>query len=337
MNEYDLINSKAISEHCKNIRHKFNIEELAVLIYRSKQIDIVEKIHTYDELINNYEDISMIKHLHCGPYNSVKECIKQEIDRLNDVYSNLKTSNEDSYYQLGAHYVSSGRFDNSSRVYRTYEDVIKAVTEEIEEDNDISRFRIIKKSFSTEDDITAEFYVKNQELKLVYIYDSNNSYPDFASIFVNLPTPFKKGDLLYSNSNTPFWNGFIPSYNNVFCLNWMITWEDDFENKLLKGCLDDSDMIGSGYYIFEDDLVQEHCYEYDNWEFYDGKLTDMERILKGVSDLIQDKIEIDLFLQAYNVMRQESIKNHLEMYTDEGLMLAGFNEEDIKNSKGGLK
>ena len=333
MNEYDLINSKAISKYCKNIGHKFNIEELAVLVYRSKQIDIVEKIDIYIELINNCEDMRMIKHLHCGPYHSVKECIRQEIARLNDVYSKLKISDENNYYKLGAFYISSGKFDNSSRVYRTYEDVIKAVTEEINEDNDISEFRIMKKSFSTEDDITAEFYVKDKMAKLVYIYDSNNSYPDFATIFVNLPTPFKKGDLLYSNSNTPFCTGYIPMKNNVFCLNLMINWEDDIEERLVNGSLDDSDMVGSGYYIYEDDLIQEECYEYDSWEFYKGKLSGMERILRGVSNLIQGKIEIDLFLQAYNAMRKESMNNHLEIYTDEGLKLAGFNEDDIKKMK----
>ena len=337
MNEYDLINSKAISEHCRNIRHKFNTEELAVLIYRSKRMNIVEKIDAYNELIEKYADMPMIKHLHCGPYDSVKECIRQEIARLNDVYSKLKISDEDNYYKLGAFYISSGRFDNSSRVYRTYEDAIKAVTKEIEEDADISEFRIMKKSFSTEEDITAEFYVKDKISKLVYIYDSNNSYPDLASIFLNIPTPFKRGDLLYSNSNTPFHTGFIPNCNNVFCINWMITWEDDIADRIIKGCLDESDMMGSGYYIYEDDLIQEHCYEYDSWEFYEGKLTGMERIPKGVSNLIQDKIEINLFLQSYNAMRQESMNKYLEVYTDEGLKLAGFNEDDIKNLKRGLK
>lgn len=333
MNEYDLINSKTIGEHCRNIEHRFNTEELAVLIYRNKAMDIVEKIDAYTELIEKYEDMPVIRHLHCGPYEGIKECIEKEIERLNDVYGKLKTFDEDGYYKLGAYYVSSGRFDNSSRVYRKYEDVIKGITEEIYEDNDISEFRIIKKSFSTEDDITAEFYVKDKTAKLVYIYDSNNSYPDFATIFVNIPTPFKKGDLLYSNSNTPFNTGFIPMHNNIFCLNWMINWEDGIEERLASGCLDDSDMMGNGYYIYENDLIAEHCYEYDSWEYYEGKLTGMERILKGVSSLLQDKIEIDLFLQAYNAMRQESMNNHLEMFTNEGLKLAGFNEEDINKMK----
>ena len=38
--EYDLINSKVISEYCRSIKHKFNTEELAVLVYRNKTMTI---------------------------------------------------------------------------------------------------------------------------------------------------------------------------------------------------------------------------------------------------------------------------------------------------------
>ena len=40
MNEYDLINSKTIANYCKKIKHKFNTEELTVLIYRNTKIGV---------------------------------------------------------------------------------------------------------------------------------------------------------------------------------------------------------------------------------------------------------------------------------------------------------
>ena len=43
----NLINSKAISEHCRKIKHKFNTEELAVLIYRNRTMSIDEKISIF--------------------------------------------------------------------------------------------------------------------------------------------------------------------------------------------------------------------------------------------------------------------------------------------------
>ena len=40
---YELINSRAIREYCRKIEHKFNTEELAVLIYRNKKMNIEQK------------------------------------------------------------------------------------------------------------------------------------------------------------------------------------------------------------------------------------------------------------------------------------------------------
>ena len=37
MNEYNLINSRAIADYCRKIKHKFNTEDLAVLICRSNK------------------------------------------------------------------------------------------------------------------------------------------------------------------------------------------------------------------------------------------------------------------------------------------------------------
>jgi len=52
---YDLINSKAISEYCRKIKHQFNIEEVTVLIYRNNKMSIEEKINTYNKVIENIQ------------------------------------------------------------------------------------------------------------------------------------------------------------------------------------------------------------------------------------------------------------------------------------------
>ena len=333
MDVYNLINSKAIAEHCRKIQHQFNIEEIAILIYRNKSMNIEEKIQAYNELIRDYEDMPMIKHFHCGPYDSVKNVIKIEIERLKDVYSKLKSSNENSYYMYGAYYISSGRYDEIFKAYNKFDDVMKEIVREITEDNDIGEFNIVKKSFTDDYKITAEYYVKNKKETLVNVYDSKNSNPDIGTIFLNLPTPFKKGDLLCSNENAPFYKGYIHKSNNVFCLNWLITWDRNLNERLVNGYCDYSDMMGNGYYIYEDDLIIEECFEYDSWEYFEGKLIGMQRLLKGVKNLLQGEINLDLFVQTYNVMRKESLYNHLNYYTYEGRELAGFNKEDIEKMK----
>ena len=95
----------------------------------------------------------------------------------------------------------------------TKNETIKIVRE-ITEDNDIGEFNIVKKSFTDDYKITAEYYVKDKKETLVNVYDSKNSNPDIGTIFLNLPTPFKKGDLLCSNENAPFYKGYIQIYQH---------------------------------------------------------------------------------------------------------------------------
>ena len=84
--DYNLINSRAIGDYCRSIKHKFNNEELAVLVYRNKRMTIEEKIKKYTDLINNYPDMEVIERINCKHYDSVKTMIKEEIQRLNTEY-----------------------------------------------------------------------------------------------------------------------------------------------------------------------------------------------------------------------------------------------------------
>lgn len=59
--DYNLINSKTIGDYCRSIKHKFNTEELAVLIHRNNRMTIKEKIERYTDLINNYPDMEVIE------------------------------------------------------------------------------------------------------------------------------------------------------------------------------------------------------------------------------------------------------------------------------------
>lgn len=98
MDIYKLINSKAIQEYCKKIKHKFNILELAVLIYRNKRMSIEEKISTYKELIADYPDIKLIKKYRPENYDTVKEMVQGEIKRIENLVNILRTDEQDVIY-----------------------------------------------------------------------------------------------------------------------------------------------------------------------------------------------------------------------------------------------
>ena len=85
-----------------------------------------------------------------------------------------------------------------------------------------------------------------------------------------------------------------------------------------------------GYIITESgELCLDNVFDYDSWEYFEGELQGRERILKGVSSLMKDEICIDTFIDVYQYIQNED-KQYLNIYTEEGLKLAGLNENDIK-------
>ena len=172
---------------------------------------------------------------------------------------------------------------------------------------------------------------ENRNLKLVNIYDFESEYLDISMICLNIPTPFKEGDLLISTSDTPFSEGYVLDNKRfTFVLDNLITWRDNFQEALDRGSYDSSDMEGTGYSVTDEGrLYLDNIFDYDGWEFFDGELKGNERILRAVSNLIKGEISIDLFLQGYEYIKSEN-EVSLNLYTPKGLELVGLTKRDIK-------
>lgn len=348
MDTYSLINSKAIQEHCRKIQHKFNTEELAVLIYRNKRMSIEEKIQAYQELIVDYPDMEVIERINCKHYDSVKDMIRGEIDRVKELIKILNRDEQDVVYSYnywcdGGYNINEGKRNEYRDIYKTFKEVENLIHKEIKDDEEqeIISFVVTKRTFSRTDKFTirAEYLLdENRKLKMVNIYDFEGEWLDISNICLNIPTPFKKGDLLVSTSKTPFGEGFVLNYDKFpFVLHWLCTWRENFQEILDRGSHDSSDMQGPGYLMSEyGEVYADNIFDYDSWEYFEGDLKGNNRILKAISSLMKDEIDIDLFINAYKYMYGNKVcsESLLSMYTDEGLSLVGLSDEEIKKIKG---
>lgn len=227
--EYNLINSRAIGDYCRSIKHKFNTEELAVLVYRNKRMTIEEKIEKYTDLINNYSDMEVIERINCKHYDSVKTMIKEEIQRLNTVYKELTQDESDSICVWTEYNKSTLRYDHNSdmkNTFKTFKETFEDIQNYIEEYDDTISFQITKKYFNKNKEIYARYVVENKKIKLVNI-ENNVDILDIDQIFLNIPTPFKKGDILVSKSRTMFNYG---DYSDIFVLDYLCTWKEGLED-----------------------------------------------------------------------------------------------------------
>lgn len=307
---YDLINSKTIGNYCRKIQHKFNTEEIAVLIFRNRTMSINEKIKAYKNLIENYPDMEVIERINCKHYDSVKEMIQREIDRLKTLNEILQKQDDKYIYTYIEFNKTTKKYDFNNvlnNIRKTFNEVEKNIKEYIEEYNDTLSYKIIKKSLKQENyKIIAEYVVINKKGILINIYDTKEMYLDIDNIFINIPTPFKKGDILVSWHNTPFREGVLPNKQEIFVLNYLCTWNEKINESLKKGNYDSSDMIGSGYFLNDSQqLILEEQWCYDSFEYYNDELKGMQKILKAVSNLLKEKIEIEEFINIYEHLKNK--------------------------------
>lgn len=121
----------------------------------------------------------------------------------------------------------------------------------------------------------------------------------------------------------------------MFVLDYMSTWDKNLDKLLSNGNHDSSDMVGYGYFLVEnsDEVMFDNKWNYDSFEYFKGKLAGKYRILKAISSLMKNKISIELFLDAYEEFKIEKKESIGYWYLEEGLKLAGFSDEDIKELK----
>ena len=322
--EYSLINSRAIGDYCRCIHHKFNTEELAVLIFRNNRMDIKEKIEKYNDLINNYPDMEVKERINCSHYDSVKTMIKNEITRLENLYKELTEDNDNAIYTWVELNKTTNAWEYTSSIKNTkkkYTDVLEDVGSYLNEFNDTVKYQIIKKYlWEQEKIIYAEYNVVNKESKLVDIREAESDFLDIDNIFLNIPTPFKKGDILFAkNSSIKL---------DIFVLDYLCTWRNNLQE---ENC-DSSDMVGYGYYMYKKDstdFIKDYKWDYDSFEYCNIDLTGNNRILKDISSFLKGKIDLELFTHAYNIYKAENTTKLQNYYTDEALKLAGFSDLDI--------
>ena len=353
MNVYELINSKAIARYCEEQKYEFNTLEVAVLIYRNRSMSIEDKIKAYKEVIDTYEDMKVSQHYHLREYDSAKEVIRIEIKRLEDLYKKLLEKEEGYFYTGTTYWQETGRVedDNIYFIKETFEKTYNRIMEDVnyvDEDDfkfkiirmkdEVAEFRIIKRAYDSENEIIAKYIVINKAPILYNILDNESDCSDLGTVYVYMPTPFKKGDILYSKTNSPFDSGYISKEENVFVLDMMQCWKYEMPEKARAGKAgDESDMMGFGYFINDNDLFTEVCWEYDSWEYFEGELKGIQRILKPTSELLKGEIDISLFIQAYNKFRldiiPEVLPDTLHWFTEDGLKIVGLTDEEIEKIK----
>ena len=233
--------------------------------------------------------------------------------------SRLDSEEDDDYYP---DYESCKQF-----IADVYEDYFKW------DDADQIRFKI-RKCWIRRDapEMIVEFNAKWEMISIwqqgIVVEDICAELDDFAGMWFDFPTPFKKGDILIGSSIDLAW-----CRSDVFVLDWVITNDRELVKKRKDGW-DSMDMVAIGYFQEGDGRVYHECmHDYMNLQYYHGELMGIKRILKALSSFQKGEVELDLFINAYHtILTEEQFKRiYPKYYTEEGMKLVGLEKrEDLE-------
>lgn len=336
MDIYSYFNSKTVGEYCRSIGHQFNAYESAFIINDCKRISFEEKITLFDEIMHTMPDVT---HKRLESYmgdDSFFRALRHGFIHDNYIHAYQFYKNGEKYkmvYQFGFHFGSQGEYLEDSDIYTTYDRALAALKERIKdcEPGEYTGLRITGKQLDTGKYITG---CLNDDLEVSSIeHNLEERVPLFDEIWVYIPTPFKKGDILIP-CGTEY-------QSEPMVLNNICYWDKDekwIENSKVSS--DSSDMVAYGYWVDDDGHLYDECvHDLHNLEYFDGELCICEkhtyryrdlRLLKAVSGLLKGKIDPHMLLIANDAIRKE--REYRECfpfwdYTDDCYKKAGI--EDI--------
>ena len=297
MDIYSYFNSKTVGEYCRSIGHKFNAYETAFIINDCKHISFEEKINLFEEIMHTMPDVS---HKRLESYmgdGSFFRALRDGFIHDNYIHAYRYFKNGEKYkmvYQFGFRFGGRGEYLEDSNIYTTYDRALAALKERIKdsEPGEYTGLRITGKQLDSEKYIIG---CLNDDLEVNSIeHNLEERVQPFEEIWVYIPAPFKKGDILIPCG--------AESPREPMVLNDICYWDKDeewIENS--KQRYDSSDMVAYGYWIDDNGHLYDECvHDYHNLEYFNGELCNCEkntyryrdlRLLKAVSGLMKGETD----------------------------------------------
>lgn len=321
MDLFKFINSRDVRNYLESINYQFDTIKAAWIVWQSELTTIAERHQAWEEIISTMPDCEIEKRLNAIARNSLHDYLRELIFIENREIQKIKRCEDGTSYEYIA-------FDeHNEEVYHDIVDNFDLCFEICKErGQDISRIKIIKHwSDSDRKDVEIKFDKNKSAMQIIAYeglddYESDIVFCGFDGMWFYFPTPFKKGDIVRTDLFSD--DAFV--FEELGC-------EGHIERYEKNG--DISDMTAYGYFVNEDDgdIYYENIYNYMNIEYYRGKLSGINRMLKAISSLMLDKIPLDNYSFAYRKVLADLYAEKLDKqkhgYDEEQLELMGLKDD----------
>ncbi|MDE6301963.1 MAG: hypothetical protein K2M36_00035 [Clostridia bacterium] len=341
MDIFKFFNSKSVASHLKSINYEFSPLESAYIVWQSKFTTVREKIEAWEEIIATTQDMEVKKRpwfeyqpsLHAylrKCIDNTKKAIDQFYDSAGAVYSYELLFNGDSVWD-----------NNNGKLFTSF-DLCKAdMLSEIEDEEVVCYY--VKKRILNSGNYTTLLFDSNHEVcEISIIIDDKVDGcdmlhdADFEGLWFQIPTPFKKGDIVRFNDRwvncgiedgMPFVLLDMSSWGKKELIEngYIEKWELDESERLLnhrKENGDNTDMLASGYHIGKHGNVYwDHMVfgTYLNLEYCEDDLPPEKSFLSDISQYVKWNINADTLAANYKSIADKRVAELLkpDPYTPE--------------------
>ena len=288
MNIYEYFNSLDMAEHCQKLGHSFTGRELAYMVWQSNHHTLVQKIAAWEELIRTVPD----EELEDG--GSLHQFLQNYIARLQQFISAFQVDEKDcvySYEKLYAHVPE--RYLDGSVLYTSYDTCLAAAVAEADEEvlSFRVRKRVIHEQAADQMGDAMLYLTSNGEPTAVFVAPYYGEIDLLVEPFgfygwcVDIPTPFKKGDIvtgidLWGRRSGPMVVDKLPDGHGEDYIDMCAClWELDPQGRLCHN--------------------EDICYL--SLEYYHGDLEKQKRFLYALHNYCQDELPLTELMRSYSV------------------------------------
>ena len=341
MNIYKYIRSKDVREYNEKIGHKFTATESAFLVWLNYEITLKEKHDAWQEIMREMPDEEVPKRVNADYAPSLFALLNKFIEADNRLIDEFYKKDERTVYSY--RYICKGDSSFGEDFGRIYSD-LGYIQGELRKDSDLgiicveytkkyisSHYRKITLKTDGSGNVTS---VDGDFIQWIDLSLKKDEF--FEGLWIDVPTPFRKGDIVCSRK-TPF--GYnIYSDSEPFVLLSLANWSaKDAEErgeklsekdkawkvkhlKYLKEYGDITDMTACGYFLSSDyndrftgEFYHEVMHDYIDLEYYRGEFNGGERVLLPIKHFLGGDIDEETFAKACEIIKkQEEIKAEID-------------------------
>ena len=327
----EFLNSKDIAEHLRKNDWELSPEGALYVIHGSKNHTLAEKREAYLSLLAQYPNYKLKERRFGAFKNHTLESFLHALFQKQDVLiEECKKEGDDAVYSAYTYTSDEGWNCDDRSLFRTFDECFFAAKEE----DGVEKIEITKQFLPTNRTISLTFLPNGALLDVETSRRDDEVMDAFEMLYVEIPTPFRFGDVVTPVKERVWDSKFHESYEDVWVLTNLPHWNRETASRcdlretwgsldgyfaseklrkrhLMEG--DETDMLFSGYFLTEHGFVRDHSVRetYLDLEYFRGELSGRGRILLAISLYFQRKINLEILLASVKAIEAEETKHTL--------------------------